>query len=136
MMAVQSPRNISRSLSISCSPRASISLSSLRELPKILLETEGFSPLLDELKRGRSVTVDGAWGSSAGLVAATLAQQAHPTFVVVLPHPGQLDSWVEDLANFAGERPIVFPAAENDAGDRDGVDDLARQRLRLLRQLD
>jgi len=120
---------------ISTAP-VSFSLTTLQELTKTLLKAEGFRGLLDELKHRRSVTVDGAWGSSAGLVAATIAQHSDSTVVVVLPHPGHLDSWVEDLASFSGQRPTVFPASENDPGDSDATDNLAQQRLRILRQLD
>jgi transcription-repair coupling factor (superfamily II helicase) len=106
------------------------------DLRGILLASEGFSALIAELKKGHSGTVDGAWGSSAALVAAALAEQVDSTLLIALPHPGQLDSWVEDLATFLGERPLVFPARENNPGPEDAPDELESQRLRVLKQLD
>jgi transcription-repair coupling factor (superfamily II helicase) len=115
---------------------ATFSLSSLQELPKVLHRAEGFAPLVAELKQGRSGTVDGAWGSSAGLVAAGLAQHVRSTLLLILPHPGALDSWVEDLTSFLGEAPTVFPASDADPCQGEAADDLVRQRLRILRRLD
>ena len=52
-----------------------------------------------------------------------------------IPFPRDLDGWTEDLASFAGVRPVVFPAWENLPTADTVVDELATQRLRLLKQL-
>jgi transcription-repair coupling factor (superfamily II helicase) len=106
-------------------------VSSLQDLTKLLEGAEGFRPLLDALRRNHSGTVDGAWGSSAALAVAVLANHVPRTLVVVLAHPRELDGWAADLAAFTGRQPIAFPAADS-ATDEES----AGQRLRLLRQLE
>ena len=51
-------------------------LDSLHDLTRLIQEAEGFHPVVAALKNGHGATVDGAWGSSCALVAATLAEQA------------------------------------------------------------
>src|SRR5271165_5605003 len=94
------------------------------DLKRILLAAEDFAPLVAELKKGRSASIDGAWGSSAALVAASLAESADSTLLLALPHPAHLDSWVEDLTTFLGERPVVFPARESDLAPGEAPDEL------------
>jgi transcription-repair coupling factor (superfamily II helicase) len=106
----------------------------LQDLPALLRRTEGFLPVLDALRQQRSATVDGAWGSSAALTAAALALDALSTLLVVIAHPRDVDGWVGDLASFSGLRPIVFPAWDNQPGDPS--DEIASQRLRILKQLE
>ena len=45
----------------------------LRDLPRILESMEGYAEVLSALAQGRAATIDGAWNSSASLVAADLA---------------------------------------------------------------
>ncbi len=111
-------------------------LDSLKDLTRIVQTAEGFHPVVAALKSGHGATVDGAWGSSGALVAAALGLHAPRTLLVVIAHPGDLDGWVEDLASFAGLRPIVFPAWDHLPDERTLVDEVAGQRLRVLRQLD
>src|SRR5690349_7943253 len=108
---------------------------SLHDLTATLRHVEGFPEIVAALKQGHGATVDGAWGSSAALAAATLGQEAPRTLLVVIAHPRDTDSWVEDVASFAGVRPVVFPAWENLPNADTVVDELATQRLRLLKQL-
>src|SRR5262249_27037382 len=72
---------------------------------------------------------------SGALVAAALGLHAPGTLLVVLAHPGDVDGWVEDVASFAGLRPVVFPAWDHLPGDSTLVDEVAGQRLRALKQL-
>jgi transcription-repair coupling factor (superfamily II helicase) len=104
---------------------------SLKDLANQLEATEGFRPLLDALQRNHSGTIDGAWGSSAALAVAVLANHVPKTLLVVLAHPRDLDGWAADLAGFTGKAPDTFPAVDGSADD-EGVG----QRLRLLRQLE
>src|SRR5690348_13563113 len=110
-------------------------LERLEDLTRLLRAADGFAPLVESLKAGRSGTVDGAWGSSAALATAALGQEVPSTLLIVLAHPRDTDGWVEDVASFAGVRPVVFPAWENLPTAETVVDDLAAQRLRLLKQL-
>src|SRR5262249_59430394 len=47
-----------------------------------------------------------------------------------------LDGWTEDLASFSGVRPLVFPAWDNLPGESTVIDEVAGQRLRVLKQLE
>src|SRR5262245_54294050 len=106
-------------------------VASLHDLTRLVQTAEGFHPLVAALKNGHATAVDGAWGSSAGLVTAALGLHAPSTLLIVLAHPGDLDGWVEDVASFAGLRPVVFPAWDNLPGDSTLVDEVAGQRLRV-----
>ena len=46
----------------------------LRELPALLPKQASFASVIAAMKRGQAGAIDGAWGSSAGLVVAALAQ--------------------------------------------------------------
>jgi transcription-repair coupling factor (superfamily II helicase) len=111
----------------------------LQDLPDLLAMTEGFPSVLSALNQRCSAVVDGAWGSSASLATAVLAQRTPRTLLVVLAHPRDLDSWSGDLSGFSGVDPVVFPAWDDFRADGEtaprGVDEIAGQRLRLLKQL-
>src|SRR5437868_4288512 len=111
-------------------------LESLQDLTRIIQTAEGFHPLVAALKNGRAASVDGAWGSSASLVVAGLGRHAPGTMLVVLAHPSDVDGWADDLAGFAGTRPVLFPAWDNLPGDSAAADEVAGQRLRLLKPLE
>jgi transcription-repair coupling factor (superfamily II helicase) len=112
------------------------SLDSLKDLTRLVQSAEGFHPLVAALKNGHGATVDGAWGSSSALVTAALGLHAPRTLLVVIAHPRDLDGWGEDLASFAGVRPIVFPAWDSLPTDTTVADEVAGQRLRILKQLE
>ena len=109
-------------------------VASLQDLAIRLHDAAGFTPLVDALTHGRSGTIDGAWGSSAALVTAALALRAPSTLLVVIAHPRDLDPWAGDLASFFGSPPALFPAWDGKPGGL--VDEIAGQRLRLLKQLE
>ena len=77
-------------------------IASLSVLTQAVEAAEGFPALVAALRAGRSGTIDGAWGSSAALAAASLGRHIPGILLVVLAHAGDLDSWAEDLAGFAG----------------------------------
>lgn len=107
----------------------------LADLPRLLRDAEGFSGVVVALRAGGAGTVDGAWGSSAALAAATLAAEAPATILVVLAHPGDLEAWTGDLEGFAGRRPVIFPASDSWPPNPSSYDDTPRQRLRLIQKL-
>src|SRR5438552_5335006 len=111
-------------------------LDSLKDLTRLVQTAEGFHPLVAALKNGHGATVDGAWGSSSALVAAALGLHTPRTLLVVIPFPRDVDGWTEDLASFAGVRPVVFPAWDNLPTEETLLDEVAGQRLRVLRQLE
>jgi transcription-repair coupling factor (superfamily II helicase) len=115
----------------------------LQDLPDLLAGMEGFPSVLSALHQRRSAVVDGAWGSSAALAtAALLAPSASNgrtprTLLVVLAHPRDLDGWSADLAGFTGTDPVLLAAWDAWGGPAShrSVDEVAGQRLRLLKQL-
>jgi transcription-repair coupling factor (superfamily II helicase) len=98
--------------------------------------SEGFAQLVESLRAGRSGSIDGAWGSSAALAAAALGLRAPQTLLIGIAFPRDLDGWAEDIATFSGVRPAIFPAWDSVPGDDNLLDEIAGQRLRLLRQLE
>src|SRR5689334_18336286 len=111
-------------------------LEKLHDLTRTIQEAEGFHPVVAALKNGHSATVDGAWGSSASLVSAAIGLHAPRTVLVVLAHPRDVDGWAEDLYWFAGVRPLIFPAWDSLPSDATLIDEVAGQRLRVLKQLE
>jgi transcription-repair coupling factor (superfamily II helicase) len=108
----------------------------LKDLSLGIQQVEGFPGVIAALQKGRAATIDGAWNSSAALAAGALGLQAPHTLLIVLAHPRDLDAWSEDLVSFVGLRPAVFPAWDAwPIGDK-VIDEVAGQRLRLLRQLE
>lgn len=107
----------------------------LADLPRVIQAAEGFAPLAQSLRAGRSGAVDGTWGSSAALAAAALAGIAPATTLIVIAHPGDLDHWSADLQSLIGDAPTVFPALEAWREEAKPFDALAGERLRLLQRL-
>jgi transcription-repair coupling factor (superfamily II helicase) len=114
----------------------------LQDVPELLARMGGFPTVLSALRQRRGAVVDGAWASSAALATAVLARSAGDgsaprTLLVVLAHPRDLDGWSGDLAGFAGTEPVLFPAWDDFRSDDSlRVDEIAGQRLRLLKQLE
>jgi transcription-repair coupling factor (superfamily II helicase) len=106
------------------------------ELIRRVETAEGFAPLVAALKSGRSGSIDGAWGSSGALAAAALGLRAPKTLLIAIAFPRDLDGWADDLETFAARRPVVFPAWDSLADDSDPLDEIAGQRLRVLKQLE
>ena len=69
----------------------------LGELPALMRGLDGFLPLVEALRAGRSGTIDGAWGSSAALAASTLDLDAPATVLLVLAHPHDLRPWADEI---------------------------------------
>jgi transcription-repair coupling factor (superfamily II helicase) len=123
---------------LSMPPTIAISpkLDTLKDLTRQVQTVEGFHPLVAALKNGHGAVVDGAWGSSGALVAAALGLHAPKTLLIVIAHPGDVDGWADDIASFAGQRPTLFPAWDSLPGHDVAMDEVAGQRLRVLRQLE
>jgi transcription-repair coupling factor (superfamily II helicase) len=119
-------------------PTSTVARSTLRfaDLLRCLETTDGFEPLVIGLSAGRSGSIDGAWGSSGALAAAALGLRAQQTLLLVIAFPRDLDGWAEDIGTFAGRRPVIFPAWDDGASDSDPLDEIAGQRLRVLKQLE
>ena len=109
----------------------------LRELPALLTKQESFASVITAMKRGQAGAIDGAWGSSSGLVVAALAQQIEndKPLVVVLPRMHDVDEFADDVFNFLGVVPAIFPAWESWPSDGSAADAVSGARLRSLRAL-
>src|SRR5208283_166683 len=106
-------------------PTIASSPESLKDLTRLIQTSEGFHPLVAALKNNHGGVIDGAWGSSASLATAALGLHAPRTLLIVIPFPRDLDSWAEDVAGFAGVRPVVFPAWEDLPTETTLVDEIA-----------
>jgi transcription-repair coupling factor (superfamily II helicase) len=115
-------------------PATTAVLARLQDLTTVLQQAEGFATVLAALGQGRSATIDGAWGSSAAVAVAALATQTPRTLLVVIAHPRDLDGWTGDLTSFSAHAPVLFPAWDNRPDDP--TDEIASQRLRILKQLE
>ena len=107
----------------------------LGELATQLERHKDFADVLSSLQSGHGGTLGGVWGSSCALVAAALARSCPATFVVVLPHSGDLDCFIDDLSLFSTVSARAFPAWETGGGERVLHDEIYGQRLRLLKTL-
>ncbi len=107
----------------------------LRDLPALLPHQGSFFAVLDSLRSGQAGAVDGAWGSSAALVVAALAAQTDKPLIVVLPRMHDVDEFADDVFNFLGDVPAIFPAWENWPREDSATDPVSGARLRVLRAL-
>ena len=107
----------------------------LTTLVSLLETTPGFEELIAALESGNSGTIDGAWGSSCALAAATVHSRCEATTLVVLPREADLDDFADDLASFLGQVPSAFPAWASLPQDADPTDAVFGRRLRVLREL-
>jgi transcription-repair coupling factor (superfamily II helicase) len=113
-----------------------LAFESLKDLTLAVQEVEGFHAVAAALKSGHAATIDGAWNSSAPLIAAALGLHAPSTLLIILAHPRDADAWCNDVAGFAGARPVIFPGWDAWPPGEDPADETGGQRLRLLRQLE
>ena len=95
----------------------------------------GFPEALAALKNGRAATIDGAWGSAAGLISAALGLHAPTTLVIVLAHISDVDDFRDDIAVFAGITPELLPAWEKLPREQDASDEVFGKRLRVISRL-
>ncbi len=84
----------------------------LTELPVVIRTTDGWESLRAALRQRASGTIDGAWGSSAALAVAALANEGPDGLLVVVPSVTDVEFWLEDISSFLDQRPVVFPAWE------------------------
>lgn len=96
---------------------------------------EGFAEVLSSLQAGHGAALDGVWGSSCALAAAALVKHASGPLVVVCPHPGDVDEFVDDLALFTPSISDRFPATETTSADRTRADEEFGDRLRVVKRL-
>ncbi|MFM8220265.1 MAG: hypothetical protein ACKOJF_15230, partial [Planctomycetaceae bacterium] len=177
-------------------------VSELADLVPLIRATPGFDAVVEELARGASAQIDGAWGGAAALACAALlgsptpnspetASQATappavasalarprgagsrpsptrgtglaarsaaepsataassispsstppagpnpaPVLLVVLPRPGDVDDFAEDLSRFASREAVVLPAWEAAPSEERADDPIYAGRVQALRSL-
>jgi len=96
---------------------------------------EGFAEVVESLKSGHAATLDGVWGSSCALVAATLASYAPAVLVVVASQIDKADNLIDDLALFTRLTPQRFSAWESLPDERVIHDEVFGDRVRVLKSL-
>lgn len=107
----------------------------LLELPRLLDRHSSFSDVVAALHDGGSASLEGIWGSSRALAAASLISHAPRLVVVVLPHQDQVEPFCDDLAIFTEAAVERFPAWETKPGEQLVHDSLYGDRLRILKDL-
>ncbi|MDZ4687890.1 MAG: CarD family transcriptional regulator, partial [Planctomycetaceae bacterium] len=105
----------------------------LSDLTPRLAAQAGFAEVVAALHLGRMTSIDGTWGSAAGLTIAALAAAAPATVLVVLPREKELDPFALDVATFAGVAPDIFPAWETLPQELRTSDPILGSRLRVLK---
>jgi transcription-repair coupling factor (superfamily II helicase) len=95
----------------------------------------GFADVLASLEDGHGGTLGGVWGSSRALVAAALAPSCPGPLVIVTPHPGDVDTLIDDLTLFTKLPAARFPAWESEPGEQVVHDEIYGDRLRVLKSL-
>ena len=114
---------------------ANATVERLHEWVDRLAAQEGYADMVAGMKAGQAATLDGVWGSSCALVAADLARNAPATLVVVAPHGDDADDLIDDLALFTDLVPEKFPAWESLPNEEAAGEEIAGDRLRLLKKL-
>jgi transcription-repair coupling factor (superfamily II helicase) len=107
----------------------------LKNLTRLIQRARGFPEVIAALRNGRAATIDGAWGSAAGLVSGALALHAPTCLVVVLAHVGDVDDFRDDVAVFSGLKPEVLPAWERLPREQDARDEVFGARTRVVGRL-
>jgi len=107
----------------------------LLKLVERLEKHEGFPEVVAALKAGHAATLDGVWGSSCALVAASIVRHAPAPLVVVCPHADDIDDFADDLRLFTKLTPACFPPSEVLKVDRVSPDETFGERLRILKSL-
>lgn len=100
-----------------------------------LEQQEGFSGVVASLIAGHAATLDGVWGSSCALVAATLASHTVSPLLVVCPHPDDIDGFVDDLALFCTVKAERFALRESLGTEKRVHDEAFGDRLRVLKAI-
>ncbi|RMG34452.1 MAG: transcription-repair coupling factor [Planctomycetota bacterium] len=105
----------------------------LRQIPDALADHSGFSEVVAALRAGRSGVIEGTWGSAAAAAVAALTREGWP-WLIVLPRVADVEAFAQDLSEFTGTEPLVFPAWDLLPTTTEG-DAVFGQRLRVLRAL-
>ncbi len=107
----------------------------LRTLATRLHEQADFAAAVASLEQGHGATFDGVWGSSRALITAALLAREPEALVVIAPGGAAVDSIIDDLPLFSARPPASFPAAEATPDEERLDDEVAGERLRVLKRL-
>ncbi len=107
----------------------------LKNLTRLIQKARGFPEVVAALRNGRAATIDGAWGSAAGLISGALALHAPGCLVVVMAHVGDVDDFRDDVAVFSGIKPEVLPAWDKTPRAADARGEVFGARSRVVGRL-
>ncbi|QDT65589.1 transcription-repair coupling factor [Calycomorphotria hydatis] len=110
-------------------------ITSLAGLAELVQQLDGFDGIVAELQAGRSVTIDGAWGSSCALAASALSKR-DLKLICVLPRVADVDDFVGDISSFCGRSPVIFPAWESLPDEYRVSDPIFGRRLHILEEVE
>jgi transcription-repair coupling factor (superfamily II helicase) len=110
-------------------------LGNLNDLPRVLDSAADWSALRAALASGRGGVIDGAWGSSAALAAATLHLHCPSLLLIAIAHPRDVEAWCDDLTSFLGFAPVVFPAWDVLPNADSELDTIGIRRLKIFKSL-
>ena len=116
-------------------PTATAAPDRLRQLVGRIEALPDFAEVVASLQAGHAATLDGVWGSSCALIAATLLQAAPAVLVIVCPRLDEVQGLIGDLSIFSAEEPSRFPVHESLNVERMVQDEAVGDRVRVLKSL-
>jgi len=81
-------------------------------LPSLLKKVPAFARVIEKLQAGK-VTVEGAWGSSAAMIAAGIRQALKRPLLYIVAHVDEAEDVLDDLALFGATDAAVLPAFDS-----------------------
>lgn len=120
---------------------ARFALSSAASLVSCLKQAGTLSELVAQLRQRNSAAIDGAWGSSAALATAVIAEghaasAPGATLLVITPRLSEVDDLAYDLQALMNQEVAVFPAWESLPHEHTRTDPIFSARLQILKQLE
>ncbi len=107
----------------------------LQHFAAALAKRSELAAVVQALHASHAATIDGVLGSSCALTIAALLAHAPGALLVVCPQASDAERLRDDLELFWDGRPLLFPAWENDPGERQIYDEIYGERLRTIKAL-
>ncbi|MGQ9563048.1 MAG: transcription-repair coupling factor [Thermogutta sp.] len=114
---------------------ASGCLGSLGSITARLQAHREFSKIIDHVRSGQGGQVDGVVGAGSALFAAAVAEHAPSRLLVLLPDARSANEFCDDLRLFSEKTITYFPRLERLQGGLAPDDEIAGDRLKILRSL-
>lgn len=107
----------------------------LENVVSALSKTTAIAEIHETLTRERVVTVSRCWLGAVSPLVASLQRLKNQPFLVILPHPTELDNVATDLAELVSCPVEVFPQASDDRLEESILQNEILQRLQVLSSL-